>query len=51
MTAPRFAFRVEIGTDPAAEYSYTIDGGEPQTLQSGDMLDTSPRDRQRCLPD
>ena len=38
----RFAFRVEIGTDPAAEYSYTIDGGEPQTLHSGDTLTLSP---------
>ena len=33
-----FTFRVEIGTDPAAEYSYTIDGGEPQTLRSGGTL-------------
>ena len=34
----QFVFQVQIGNDPEAEYTYTIDVGEPQTLRSGGTL-------------
>ena len=34
-----FRFTVWIGNDPEAEYTYTVDGGAPQTLRSGDTLE------------
>ena len=37
-SAQMFTFAVQIGEDPDATYTYTIDGGETQTLQNGGTL-------------
>ena len=37
-SAQMFCFAVQIGEDPDAVYTYTIDGGETQTLENGGTL-------------